>query len=315
MEKTISVDKLMNKKSPMKSSWSRILFNVFNYLLIAVLSFLFLYPYWNVFVKAINAPVDTALGGLYFWPRQFTLTNITQLLMTRDILYGFRNTIFRVVLGTVFAIIITYMAAYALTKKGLRFKKAIYTFLMLPMFLSGGLIATYVIYAKLGLTNNLFVYILPFGFSFYNMVVMRTFLIGIPESLGEAARIDGANEFRILFGIMLPLSKPVIATVALWVAVFHWNDWTTTLYYANLKWENYTLQYNLMQILKESERAAELIAQAESSGQNIGDPSLLLTPESVEAAQIIVSTLPIIILYPFIQKFFVQGVMIGSVKE
>lgn len=293
----------------------RIAFNVFNYALIVFLSFLFLFPYWNVVVKALNVPADTALGGLTFWPRQFTLNNIWEILKDEKVLYGFRNTLIRLVGGSALSLVVLYMAAYALIRKGLRFKKAIYIILTIPNFISGGLIPTYILLGKLHLTNTLWVYIFLHAFSFYNLIVMRSYLYTIPDSLSEAARIDGANEFRIMFTVMVPLSKPIIATIALWLVVSHWNDWTTTLYYCSLKWRNYTLQYNLMQVLKESERIEALIQQSQENGQVIADPSLLMTPESIQAAQIVVSTLPILLAYPFIQRYFVQGVTIGSVKE
>ncbi|MDR1094026.1 MAG: carbohydrate ABC transporter permease, partial [Clostridiales bacterium] len=214
------------------------------------------------------------------------------------------------------ALIVTYFAAYALLRKGLRGRGLIVAFLTVPMFFGGGLFPTWLFYSKIHLRNTFFVYILPFAFNFFNMVIIRTYLLNIPDSLRESARVDGASEIRILFQIMFPLSMPIIATVLLWNAVFHWNDWTSTLYFVDIGYrELFTLQYNLEQVLKESQRIQELIKAAMASGRPLGDISDQMTPEAIVSAQIVVSTLPVILVYPFLQKYFIQGVMIGSVKE
>ena len=289
-------------------------FIVTNVIIMLLLSALFLFPYLNVLAKALNDPTDLSHGGVWLWPRKFTFANIIQVLQNEGVIYGFQNTLFRVVVGTLTALTVQYTAAYALTRKGLKFKKIIIFYLMMPMYISGGLVSMYIVLGNLGLVNNLFVYVLPGSFSFYNMVIIRTYLMTIPDSLQEAARIDGASELKILLRIMLPLSLPIVATVGLWIAVSHWNDWTSTLYFIT-SWKKYTLQYNLVQILKESERIQQIIRDAAEKGQLTGNATELMTPEAVEAAQIIISTLPIIAVYPFVQRYFVKGVMIGSVKE
>ena len=179
------------------------------------------------------------------------------------------------------------------------------------MFITGGIIANYLLYSKIGMINSFWVYILPTSFSFYNMVIMRTYIVTIPESLKESSRIDGASEFRILVQIIMPLSKPIIATIALWIAVYHWNDYSTTLYYITQS-KLFTVQYNLMQMVKDGEKIAELVQKSAETG---GEVKVTTTPEALKAAQIMVTTLPIVCVYPFLQKYFVKGVMIGSVKE
>ena len=297
-----------------KMSAGRKTFIVFNTALLCLLSFLFIAPYLHIFAKALNEASDTALGKVGLWPNKWTFDNMMVVLIDETTWYGFAVTVSRVVIGSALALIVTYFAAYALLRKNLRFRKFIVAFLTVPMFFGGGLIATYVTYANLHILNTFWVYILPCAFNFFNMVVVRTYLQTIPDSLWESARIDGGTELQIVWRIMLPLSMPIVATIILWNAVFYWNDWTTTLYYItnpNL----YTLQYNLEQILKESERSASLIQQAQQSGRPFGSITSDMTPEAIQAAQIIISTLPIIVVYPFLQKYFVQGVTLGSVKE
>ena len=187
-------------------------------------------------------------------------------------------------------------------------------FFTIPMFISGGLISEYIIYAKLNLYNNFFIYILPHSFSFYNMVIIRTYLQGIPESLMESARLDGAGEFTILFRIMLPLSMPIVATILLWCAVAHWNDWTRTLYFVDNP-ELYTLQYRLLLAQKEAESLQQMIQNALETGRPHGTNDSDISGESIQAAQTIITTVPIVLTYPFFQRYFVSGVTMGSVKE
>ena len=299
----------------MRISVSRKVFVVFNILFLTLLSVVFIAPYIHILAKSLNDAADTALGQISFWPHKWTFDNMKVILVDKTTWYGFAVTVSRVVLGSLIALIVTYFAAYAFLRKGLRFRGVIIAYLTIPMFFGGGLIANWVWFERIGLTNNFLLYILPCAFSFYNMAVIRTYLQTIPASLAESARLDGASELRILFSIMLPLSKPIVAVILLWNAVFYWNDWTTTLYYFTDP-SLYTLQYNLQQILKEAERFQSLMQNAQQSGAIFSsDLSESLTPDAIQSAQIIISTLPIVLVYPFVQKYFVSGVMIGSVKE
>ncbi len=299
-----------------KASPARKVFIVFNTILMILLSLTFLLPYVNILAKSFNAARDTMLGGLTFWPRVFTTDNYNVVFGDSSTWTGFRVSVIRVIVGSAFSLFVTYMAAYALLRKGLRFKKIIVLFFSIPMFVSGGVISEYIVYGKnmLGIYNTFWVYIFPHTFSFYNMVVIRTYLQGIPDSLLESARLDGAGELTILRCIMLPLSMPIVATILLWSAVSHWNDWTTTLYFV----ENsslFTLQYNLQLAVKQTETVQSMIADAIESGRPLGDIDTDITAESIQAAQLIVTTVPIICVYPFLQKYFMSGVMVGSVKE
>lgn len=303
-----------NRHNRIKRSTVRYVFIICNTIFMLLMAFVFVGPYINILAKALNSAKDTMLGGIGLWPRKWTWDNFNVVLGDPGTWSGLKITALRVVLGSLLSIFVIYAAAYVLLRKGLRFRKFIVTFLTLPMFISGGLISNYIIYAKLGIYNTFLVYILPGAFSFFNMVVIRTYLAGIPEALRESARIDGASEFVILLKIMLPLSMPIVATVLLWCAVAHWNDWTTTLYYI-LDSSLFTLQYNLQLAFKEAETVQNMIADAIATGRPLGDISTDISGESIQAAQIIVSTLPIVVVYPFLQRYFIHGVMIGSVKE
>ena len=280
------------------------------FIIVAIMVF----PYFNVLAHAFNDSRDSQFGGITFYPRVWTLENFNVLLGNREVLQAVVVSVLRVAAGTMFALVIQYTCAYAFTMKGLKGKKIILLFLMIPMYFGGGLIPVYLLYSKLHILNNFLVYILPVSFSLYNMVIIRSYLYTIPESLGESAKLDGANDAVIMARIYIPLSLPILAVMALWSAVGHWNDWTTTLYFITDK-RLYTLQYVLMQVLKEGERLARLMEEALIAGRRVTDNSRRITPQAIRSAQIIITTIPIVVMYPFLQKYFVKGVTLGAVKE
>lgn len=297
-----------------KESVSRKIFLFFNTLVITLISLTFILPYINILAKSLNAARDTMLGGLTFYPRDLTWDNYKVIFGNPSTWSGLKVSVLRVIVGSLFSMMIQYMVAYALTRKKLPFRRGIVIYFTIPMFLSGGLISEYVFFSKLGVLNTFWVYIFPASFSFYNMVIIRTYLQGIPEALIESARLDGASEFKILYSLMIPLSMPIVATILLWCAVSHWNDWTRTLYFVENR-DLYTLQYNLQLAIKQADTVQDMIQQAIESGRPLGDIDADITGESIQAAQMIFTTLPIVCLYPFLQKYFMSGVMIGSVKE
>ena len=289
------------------------IFTVCNYIFMLFIIVITVFPYLHELAKALNEGSDTMLGGLTLIPRKFTFENFQLLLSDTSIYKSFVITIARVLLGTALGLAAQFCAAYSLSKNHLKGRAAILIFLTIPMFFNGGVIPNYLLYSNLGLINNFAVYIFPFIYNFFNILVIRTYLATtIPDSLEEAARIDGAGTFSILVRMILPLSKPILATIALWIAVFHWNDWTTTLTYVTQE-RLYTAQYKLMQLIKESERLQQLMSEAAMSGQS-SNVAIKSTPEALISAQVIITTIPIILVYPFLQKYFVQGVMIGSLK-
>lgn len=296
-----------------KTSKSYKIFTCINFFLMFLIIVLCVFPYLHVLAKALNDGNDTMLGGITIYPRKPTFQNFSVLFGDVSMYKSFYVSLTRVIVGTVLGIIVQFSAAYALSKDYLPGKKKIMLFLIIPTFFNGGIIPTYLLFVKSNLINNFLVYILPSLASYYNILVIQSFIrSSVPESLAEAASLDGASEFRILWQIIFPLSKPVLATVALWVAVGHWNDWTTTMYYIT-KESLFTLQYKLMEIVKESERLKALIQEAALTGESVSQ-QIKSTPESLVSAQVIITTIPIIIVYPFLQKYFVKGVVLGAVK-
>lgn len=301
-------------KNRIKTNPARITFVVINTIFLIFVSMLFLFPYLNVVAKAFNEASDTALGGLTIIPRKFTLNYLELVLKDSSIVTGFKITILRVVFGSLWALAVQYLAAFALAQKKLFGRRFALILLTLPMFINGGLVSRFIMYAKLGIYNTFWIYILPGAFSFFNMVVIRTFIEGISETYAEAARLDGASEFRIVWSVYVPLSMPIIATILLWLGVERWNDYTTTLYYVQNP-ALFTLPYVLQVSLKETETVQKMIQDAIQNGLVVGGDISSNTADSVNAAQLVVSTVPLLLLYPFLQKYFTKGISLGGVKE
>ena len=284
-------------------------------IILTLFSIAMIFPYLNVVAKAFNEGYDTMQGNITIYPRVPTLQNFLTLFNNDLIIHSGFISISRVIIGTLLALIVQFSAAYAIKKKNLKGKEAILVFLMIPMFFGGGLIPVYILYSKIHLLNNFLVYVLPGAFSLFNMVIIRTYLSTIPDSFEESATIDGANEITIMFRIMIPLSMPILATIALWTLVGHWNDWVTTLYFIT-KTKLYTMQYVLMRILREHEEIQKMIQESIMLGQAVKEGTgTKATQQSIQAAQIVLTTIPIIITYPFLQKYFIKGVMLGAIKE
>ncbi len=290
-------------------------FTVFNVLIMVILCVVTLYPYINQLAVSFNDGKDTLFGGITIFPRKFTWVNYITVFSNSGFTNSLIISVLRVVVGTALGLILITGAAYAVTKKDLPGKNIVISFLIVPTFISSGLIPVLILYKYLHLMNNFLVYILPAAFGFFYMIIIRTYMQSIPSSLQESAIIDGANEVQILLKIMLPLSMPVMATVALWLGVSHWNDWVSPLYFVTKK-NLYPLQYIMYKVVKEAELLNELASMSIMSSENSGNINAVkVTPESVKAATIIVATLPIVMLYPFLQKYFIKGVMIGAIKE
>jgi len=297
-----------------KESLSRKSFIVFNVLFMIALMIVMIFPYINVLAKSLNDGADTMRGGITIFPRVFTWENYKTVISDKMFPRSALNSVVITCVGTIVSLIVQFMAAYAFLQKDLIGRGAFLGFLMVPMYFGGGLIPTYIMYSNMGILNNYLLYIIPGCFSLYNMIIIRTYMKGLPDSLIEAARLDGAKELEILVKIVVPLSKPILATIALWKAVGLWSDWTTTMYYFTKK-EKFTLQYVLVQVLKETERIQTMIKDAQLRGETLNVSDFNVTTESVRCAQIMVTTLPIVIFYPFLQKYFIKGVMIGAVKD
>ena len=297
-----------------KDSKSYKAFQIFNYVLLTVLGIIMVFPYLNVLAKSLNDAADSARGGITIYPRVLSFDNFKTLLSDADMIKAAVVSVSMVLINMVLSLIVQFGAAYALSRKAFPGKQFFVWMFTIPMFLSAGQVPLYVLFSKLGLLNSYWVYIIPYLFSFYNIIIIRTFIQStIPISLEESALLDGANEVSIFFKIIIPLSKPILATTALWIMVARWNDWTTTLYYIK-KPDLYTLQYIMMQLVKESERIQKMQAAAIESGMALENFKPTTSSESLIAAQVMVTTIPIICVYPFLQKYFVKGIMVGSVK-
>lgn len=292
-----------------KSRGDRI-FDAVNTLIMLLVIVVTLYPFLNILAISLNDAHDSAAGGIYIWPRKLSFDSYESVFRYPGIYHAFLVSAGRTVAGTLLSLTLTSITAYVMTKKYLVGYKVVYNYFVISMFISGGLIPTFFLYQKLHIYNTFWVYILPGAFVVYYMILMRTFILQLPKELEESALLDGANELQVYLKVIMPLSKPILATIGLFVAVNQWNSWQDTLFYTHDS-ELETLQYVLMKVLQQAE-AASMARQAKRSMARMRTVSI--TPDSIKMAITIAATLPIICVYPFIQKHFVKGMMIGAVK-
>ena len=279
-------------------------FDYVNIALLVVLALLCLYPMWFVIVGSFNKGYDYLKGGVYFWPRTFTWANYAVGLADNRIWQGLLMTVIRCLIGPVLHIFLCSIVAYGMSRKELHGKKFFNIFGLITMFFSGGLVPFYVLCKMLGMLNTFAMYILPGAYSVYNMILIRSFIKGIPEELHEAAVVDGAGEFRIYFTMIIPLSMPILMTVLLWGILGHWNDYTTTMFYTPANRNIYTLQYILMLIIQEG-----------NVQSNVGSAvSGEAASETISLAAMVIGTIPMLIGFPFLQKYFTKGLYVGSLK-
>ena len=297
------------KNATQTSKVSRIIF----YILLILLSLAIILPFLHILALSLNSGQDADRGGVTFFPRDITLDNFKEVFQQDNLVNAFFISIFRTVLGTITGVFLMSMAAWALTIPNLPGKGKITFFIFFTMLFGGGTIPYYLVLSELGLTNTIWVYVIPGLYSVTNILLLRSSFQQVPHSLVEAARIDGMSEFRIFTDIVLPMSKPTLATVTLFTAVGHWNDWFAGSFYVrnqNLK----PLATILQDMLTRQKGLADVLAKTAGANYRALD-SIKITGDSLQMATIIVVILPIVIMYPFIQKYFVQGITIGSVKE
>ncbi len=266
------------------------------------------YPFWYSVILSFNQGTDALRGGIYFWPRTFTFDNYDAVFGIDYVYTAFLVTVARTVLGTILAVAFTGLFAFACSHTRLMFRKFYITAMIIVMYFSGGLVPYYMLLRNLKLMDTFWVYIVPNLFSAFNAILMINFFKEIPDSLEEAARIDGANELTIFFRIIVPVSMPLLATMALYSGVWHWNAWTDAAFFVtnkNLK----TLGYVLITLINQTEAAAQTVFGKINQGE-ITYTSLTLRP-----AAMVICVAPIVVVYPFLQKHFVKGIMLGSVKE
>lgn len=285
-------------------------FDIVNAIFMILLMIVMLFPYWYSLAGSFNDGTDYLRGGVYLWPRKFTTANYHAVFRDKTIFNSFVVTIFKSVIGTASSLFVTSLAAYALSRPQLKGKKFYIPYMMLTMYFGGGLIPYFILIKDVGLYDNFLVYIIPGLFSVWNMIIIRSFFVDLPGSLIESAKIDGAGEYRIFFQIVLPLSKAVLAAITLFSIVGHWNSYFDSMMYTSSV-ELQTIQLFLKKIITDAGAAQGLSSQAI---QQIPESAKKITPQTIKLAAMVVTSLPIICVYPFLQKHFVKGVMIGSMK-
>ncbi len=271
------------------------------YTFLTLLAFVTFYPFWNSLVISFNSGQDTMLGGLTFWPREFTLANYELVFKDKRLINAFIVSVLRTIVGTFLSVMATAILAYGLSKKELIGRKFFMIFCLITMFFSGGLIPTFLLVRSLGLMDSFWVMIIPTLISVWNMIIFRTFFQQLPAGLEESAKIDGCGYWSTFFRIVLPLSGPVIATLALFTAVFHWNDWFfPTIYISS---ENLIPIQTLLQKVLKANTVSQAMSQVDAGAAAHMSKLNTVTGKSLSMAIMMVATLPIVMVYPFVQKY------------
>ncbi len=301
---------LNTRRNYIKETPGEKIFTSINTVIMLLIGFLCLYPVWYVLINSFNEANDAMLGGIYWWPRVFSIENYKAVFKDDTVFRAFTITIGRTLLGTLLSAFFTAMVAYGLSKKRLMFRKFYLTLGTITMFFGGGLFPYFLLLKNLGLLNNFLVYIIPAAFSFYNLLIFMSFFREMPEALEESAHIDGAGDFRIFFKIILPLSTPVLATIALFNGVYHWNDYFSGVMYMTSRADLEPIQTYLYRVIAQS--TASNIRSA--AGADVAAKNLT-SSQAIKLATMVITTFPIVCVYPFLQKYFVKGMMLGAVKE
>ena len=293
-----------------------IIFDSLNYAFLIFLCVITIYPFINTLAISLNDAVDSMRGDIYLWPRKFTLLNYIKLFTeNKNILRSTFISASRAIVGPALGVTSSMILAYTLSRREFVLRKLFTKILVYTMYFSGGIIPIYMLMRSLGLINNYLVYILPTMIGAYNVMVMRSYIDGLSTSLIEAAKIDGASEYKILFSIIIPLSLPVLAVVTLFVAVSQWNAWFDTMMYTSGNKALSTLQYELQKVLMASRMLSEAAGDSASALSSSLNLSGIVTPTSIRAAMTIIAILPILCTYPLLQRYFISGLTLGGVKE
>ena len=298
----------------MKQVWGRFRANevwldilIYPFMLFVLVAML--YPFLNVAAIALNDSMDTVKGGIYIWPRAFTLQNITKMLERSNLDIAAYNSVVRTLLGTAVNVLFISLTAYVLSRRDFLLRKQLTLLFTVSMYVSGGLIPFYLLIRSLGMLGTFRVYIIPGLVSVYLIILMRTYMDTIPESLQESARIDGASDFYIYSRIVMPLCMPSIATVVLFTSVGHWNSWFDAYLYNPRQIHLTLLQFELQKLLVDT-----IAANIDMLGMDMVKSMETVTPRSMQMAITMLVTLPIVFVYPFIQRYLIKGMMIGSIK-
>ncbi|GGG09926.1 carbohydrate ABC transporter permease [Paenibacillus aceti] len=295
----------MNRKTLKRDIDSQV-FDAVNVSLLVIFTIIIVVPLWNVIVSSFSSGRSLAEGGFIFWPKEFSLENYEAVFRDSSIWQSFFISVSKTFVGVITHVFFCAMVGYGLSKREVRGRKLYVTMGVITMFFSGGMIPTYLLIKSLGLLNSFWVYIIPALFSYYDVIILMNFFRNVPDSLEESAKIDGAGDWRIFLKIFIPLSMPAIATIALFNGVGQWNDFMTTKLYITDK-SLYPLQMKLYEIIVQSQT---------QSMQDIGGSAVIeTTTKGVQLATIVITTLPIVVMYPILQKYFISGMMLGAVKE
>lgn len=295
-----------------KPSKSRIAFQIFNYTLMLLATFVCVYPFWYIVIYTFSDAAKAGINNPIFLPRDFGI-QLRGYIQAERLFPALGISVLRTVVGTVAAVLVCSFLGYMFTKEEMPGRKFMYRFLVMTMYINGGLISTFIVMKSYGLLNTFWIYILPMMISAYNIVLIKTYMESLPASLEESAMLDGAGYIKVFTSIILPLSKPIIATVAVFVAVGHWNSWFDNHIYTRGESSLTTLQYLLYNYLNESQRLAEQIKNT-SNLSSIENAMGTISPKGVRMTITVLASLPIFMVYPFMQKYFVKGIMIGAVK-
>lgn len=291
--------------------WNRSrIFDTGNVMFFLLVGFVTLYPFWNIAVLSFNDPLDSIRGGVYFWPRKFSLLSYQAVFQgNQDLLQSFITSVSRTIIGTMASVFSITLMAFILSRRDFVARKLFTRVFLLTMYLNAGLIPTYILYRDLNLLNRFPVYILPTLISGFYLLIMKSFMQDIPDSIQEAAIIDGTTDFQLFYRIVVPMCIPVIATIGLYVAVWQWGSWQDTYFFAPRNARITTLQYEMVKIVRNN---AQMTSQ---QVQDMASRGVITTPQSIQNAIIVIATVPILFVYPFLQRYFVQGLTLGAVKE
>jgi putative aldouronate transport system permease protein len=283
-------------------------------LVLLLLMLFFLYPFYNCVILAFNDGQDALKPGIYFWPREFTMDNFAKAIKAPGMGSAAFLSVLRTGIGTVLTLLVCSIFSYAISKSRLRFRRLYMVIIMIPMFIGGGMIPSFLLIRNLGLFNNFMVYVLPSMFSTFYAIILLASFRDIPASLEESAMMDGANQFIIFFRIILPVSTPVLAAIGIFTAVGHWNSWMDTMLYTDKNSLN-TLAFLFSKVIFQQQYLQALMEGSDNAmAAEIGMKLRGATSTSVMIAAMVLATMPVTIVYPFFQKHFAKGVMIGSLK-
>lgn len=296
------------RRRKIKKPNSEKLFILLNSLLMISVCIVTIYPFLNTFALSFNEGPDAMRGGIYIWPRQFTLQNYEEVFSDDTVIRAYIVTVSRTVIGVITGLLVTGMMSYGLSKKNLVFRRSYMIICVVGMIFNPGLIPIYMLYRDVGLQNNFMVYILPYATNIWFMILMKTFFQQLPAELEESGSIDGAGTLSVFFRIIIPISMPIIATICIFNGVFHWNQWFDAYIFVSRRTELHPIQTYLYKVIALSQATASSAAESQLLDR------LRVNVTTIRAATVIITVLPIVSIYAIFQKHFIKGVMVGSLK-